>query len=150
MLLEVKVSISTGKNLHIRTGPSMAYRIVGKYKNGTTGIIVDQKKTLPNGQVWYRVKSSGYWIAQNNPADKTVKSYFTITKDLEKKTTTNKPDPRPEKKPGTTNPGGGIMDGETIWTDPSPDDKTLENGMNWKGNGDLIWHKEVYKNVKKT
>lgn len=150
MLLELKVDISTGRNLHIRTSPSMSARIVGKYKNGTTGIIVDQKKTLPNGQVWYRVKETGYWIAQNNPADKYVKSYITVTKDLEKKTTntTPKPDPRPPSKPNTTKPStGGTMSGPTIWTEPTPDSKELVNSMKWGGNNDYVWHKKV--NIKK-
>ena len=148
MLLELKVSISTGRNLHIRTGPSTAYRIVGKYKNGTTGIIVDQKKTLPNGQIWYRVKSTGYWIAQNNPADKAVPSYLVITKDLEKKTEhskpkPSKPDPRPNKKPTNKNDNGSTMTGETIYTDPAPDNTTLQNSMKTWTDGDVVWHQEV-------
>ena len=84
MLLDVKVSISNDKNLYIRQNPSESARIMGKYENGTKGIIVDQKKTLPSGQVWYRVKETGYWIAQNNPNDNVVKSYLVVTKKLEK------------------------------------------------------------------
>lgn len=102
MLLEVKVSISNGKNLYIRQNPSESARIMGKYENGTKGIIVDQKKTLPSGQVWYRVKETGYWIAQNNPNDKVVKSYLVVTKNLEKELESIKPiKPETPKNPPT-------------------------------------------------
>ena len=144
MLLEVKVSISNGKNLYIRQNPSTSARIMGKYTNGTKGIIVDQKKTLPSGQVWYRVKETGYWIAQNNPNDKVVKSYLVVTKNLEKE---DKP-PKPIK-PETPKPAPPVKIPEEpkVPEKPkqpnSPDDPALDNSMKPNPDGDSVWHQEV-------
>ena len=144
MLLEVKVSISNGKNLYIRQNPSASSRIMGKYTNGTKGIIVDQEKTLPSGQVWYRVKETGYWIAQNNPNDKVVKSYLVVTKNLEKE---DKP-PKPIK-PETPKPAPPVKIPEEpkLPEKPkqpnSPDNPSLDNSMKPNPDGDSVWHQEV-------
>ena len=144
MLLDVKVSISNGKNLYIRQNPSASSRIMGKYTNGTKGIIVDQKKTLPSGQVWYRVKETGYWIAQNNPNDNVVKSYLVVTKNLEKEDKPPKPI-KPEKpKPA---PPVKIPEEPKVPEKPkqpnSPDDPALDNSMKPNPDGDSEWHQEV-------
>ena len=140
MLLEVKVSISNGKNLYIRQNPSASARIMGKYKNGTKGIIVDQKKTLPSGQVWYRVKKTGYWIAQNNPNDKVVKSYLVVTKNLEKED--NSPAViKPEIPKGSAPVIPKLP--ETPKQPISLDDPSLGNSMKQNPDGDSEWHQEV-------
>ena len=144
MLLELKVSISNGKNLYIRQNPSASSRIMGKYTNGTKGIIVDQEKTLPSGQVWYRVKETGYWIAQNNPNDKVVKSYLVVTKNLEKEDKPPKPI-KPEKpKPA---PPVKIPEEPKLPEKPkqpnSPDDPALDTSMKPNPDGDSVWHQEV-------
>ena len=151
MLLEVKVSISNGKNLYIRQNPSASARIMGKYTNGTKGIIVDQKKTLPSGQVWYRVKETGYWIAQNNPNDKVVKSYLVVTKNLEKDDKPPKPikPETPIKPPVPIKPEipKGSAPVEQIPEIPkqpiSLDDPSLGNSMKQNPDGDSEWHQEV-------
>ena len=164
MQLEVKVSISNGKNLYIRQNPSESARIMGKYENGTKGIIVDQKKTLPSGQVWYRVKKTGYWIAQNNPNDKVVKSYLVVTKKLEKEDnspavikpetpinppTIIKPE-TPIKPPVPIKPeipkGSAPVIPKLPETPKQPislDDPSLGNSMKQNPDGDSEWHQEV-------
>ena len=149
MLLEVKVSISNGKNLYIRQNPSASARIMGKYTNGTKGIIVDQKKTLPSGQVWYRVKETGYWITQNNPNDKVVKSYLVVTKNLEKELESIKPikPETPIKPPVPIKPdipkGSAPVLPETPKQPISLDDLSLGNSMKPNPDGDSVWHQEV-------
>ena len=139
MLLDVKVSISNGKNLYIRQNPSESARIMGKYENGTKDIIVDQKKTLPSGQVWYRVKKTGYWIAQNNPNDKVVKSYLVVTKKLEKED--NSPAVIKPEIPKGSAPVEQIP--ETPKQPISLDDPSLGNSMKQNPDGDSEWHQEV-------
>ena len=152
MLLDVKVSISNGKNLYIRQNPSESARIMGKYTNGTKGIIVDQKKTLPSGQVWYRVKETGYWIAQNNPNDKVVKSYLVVTKNLEKELESIKPikPETPIKPPVPIKPeipkGSAPVIPKLPETPKQPislDDPSLGNSMKQNPDGDSEWHQEV-------
>ena len=140
MQLEVKVSISNDKNLYIRQNQSESARIIGKYENGTKDIIVDQKKTLPSGQVWYRVKKTGYWIAQNNPNDKVSKSYLIVTKNLERKDKPSTPI-KPEIPKGSAPVIPKLP--ETPKQPISPDDPSLGNSMKQNPDGDSEWHQEV-------
>lgn len=123
--------VSTGKSrLHIRSGPSISYKVVGRLKNGDK-VIVDKMKTTSNGQVWYRIEKTTTWIAKNDPVAK-EDNYLKLVKDLEgdkkpekvedKKVDDDKKKPKekapalPEKKKKDKN-GYKInknMEGETI------------------------------------
>ena len=82
--------VSTGKSrLHIRSGPSISYKVVGYLYNGNK-VIVDKMKTSSNGQVWYRIEKTNKWIAKNDPVAK-EDNYLKLVKDLEEnKTKTEK------------------------------------------------------------
>ena len=74
--------VSTGKSrLHIRSGPSISYKVVGRLKTGDK-VIVDKMKTSSNGQVWYRIEKTTKWIAKNDPVAK-EDNYLILVKDLE-------------------------------------------------------------------
>ena len=93
--------VSTGKSrLHIRSGPSISYKIVGYLYNGNT-VIVDEMKTASNGQVWYRIEKTTKWIAKNDPVTK-EDNYLKLVKDLEEdtpKTEKVEDEPIDESKP---------------------------------------------------
>lgn len=120
--------VSTGKSrLHIRSGPSISYKIVGYLYNGNT-VIVDEMKTTSNGQVWYRIEKTTKWIAKNDPVAK-EDNYLKLVKDLEEDTpktekvedeaideTKPKAPPLPSKKENNKNEYkiNKNMEGETI------------------------------------
>ena len=85
LVLRKQFRVSTGKaRLHIRSGPSISYKIVGYLYNGNT-VIVDEMKTTSNGQVWYRIEKTTKWISKNDPVAK-EDNYLKLVKDLEEDT----------------------------------------------------------------
>lgn len=133
-----QVKITTGKaRLHIRSGPSISYKIVGYLYNGDTRI-VDKKKTLSNGQVWYRIEGTTTWIAQNDPV-KGESGYYKIIKDLEeKKTTTEKVKDEPvkeDKSSGNDYKLNDNMNGKTKTNTGGSDNTSLGSAMKGDSTG---------------
>lgn len=138
--------VDTGKyRLHIRSGPSMSYKIVGYLYNGNKVIVTDIK-TLADGQVWYNIENTTRWVAKNDPAKK-EDNYLVLVKDYEEsqkiegvkdtelddsqKDPKEKPPKLPEKKETekTEYVSNANMDGETILKYGDSDTTDLGNAM---------------------
>ena len=96
MHYQVKV---TCQALHVRTGPSISYRVTGMvYKNQTFD--VDQIKKYSNGEYWYKHKGKNVWSCGYRAPLK--EKYLTVTKNYD---TASKPKPSNTKKPAKSDPG---------------------------------------------
>lgn len=93
MRWKMECILKKGVGLHKRTGPSISYRIVGKWYRGNT-FVADQVKNV-GIYTWYRIEGTTYWSC----GKKGKEQYLKLVADLEPKvepTPPNKPTPNPD------------------------------------------------------
>lgn len=127
---KVKQSLSKS-NLHVRSGPSMSYKIIRKVAPGTV-FIVDEKKEN-NGWIWLKHEGKTEWSCMR---EKGVKyDYLKLVEDLTPKQPTAQPakkeEPKVEPKPDTTPKLESISE-----------DKLSGNNFG-KSGGDIKWREKV-------
>ena len=88
MRWKMECILTRGVGLHKRTGPSISYRIVGKWYRGNTFVATQVKNV--GIYTWYKIEGTSYWSCGKKGSER----YLKFIADLEPKV-----DPDPPNKP---------------------------------------------------
>ena len=128
MRWQMECVLRKGVGLHKRTGPSLSYRIVGKWYRGDKFVAVDVKTV--GKYTWYKIEGTKYWSCGKE--GKSV--YLKKIKDLD-------PPKKPDPKPSKPKPKPDIKPAkkpEPPWV--GPDYGNEKPGSGWGYNGIGSWY----------
>lgn len=120
------INVQSDSHLRKRSGPGDTYSIVGRFKNGES-MIICERKTLSNGDIWDRIEGTQIWVAHFYKKDN---MYYTKTvKDLTASTPPAKPVTNDKPTPDTPNKATNTKSDDTF--EGAPDTYLGSSGIQY-------------------
>ena len=128
MRWQMECVLRKGVGLHKRTGPSLSYRIVGKWYRGDKFVAVDVKTV--GKYTWYKIEGTKYWSCGKEGSA----VYLKKIKDLDPPKPPKPKPPKPKPKPDLPPP----KPKDPPWV--GPDYGNSKVGSGWGYNGINSWY----------